>query len=92
MRRPDASSVCFLPHCPTVARITLSSVIFSLQLTEVYCFGAEWNVTILKLFVYCMLPKEFYAFTANIHNLLEPNTQFAVKLFVMFVMDSVFML
>jgi hypothetical protein len=64
----------------------------SLQLSEVYCFCAEWNVTVLRLFVYCLLPKKFCAFTADIHNLLEPNTHFAVKWIVMFVMDSVFVL
>jgi len=88
MGRPHASSVCFL-HCPAVTQITLSSVKFSFQLSELYCFCAEWNVTVLKLFVYCMLPKRFCAFTADIHRLLVPNTQFAVKWIMMFVMDSV---
>jgi len=70
MGRPHASSVCFL-HCPAVAQITLSSVKFSFQLSELYCFCA---------------------FTADIHSLLVPNTQFVVKWIMMFVMDSVFVL
>jgi hypothetical protein len=39
-----------------------------------------------------MLPKTLCDFTADIHNLLEPNTYFAVKWSVMFVMGSVFVL
>jgi hypothetical protein len=64
----------------------------SVQSSEVYCFSAEWNVTVLTLFVFCMLPKKFCAFAADIHNLLEPNTHFAVIWIMLFVMDSVFVL
>ena len=81
-----------MPHRAAVCTVLLSHRSPSVQSSEVYCFCAEWNVTVLKLFVYCMLPKKFCAFAADILNLLEPNTHFAVKWITMFVMDSVFVL
>ena len=58
------------PHSPTIAQITLSSVNLSLSLSEVDCFHALHNKTLLQSFNDFMLPKQVCtSFKINVHTL-----------------------